>query len=33
LWGIFKNKISKSLAYLLLVSDVWRVLDKTTMSL
>jgi len=33
LWGIFKSKVSNSLAHLLLVSDVWRVSNETTMSL
>jgi hypothetical protein len=33
LWGVFKHKISNPLANLLLVSDVWRVSDKSTMNL
>jgi hypothetical protein len=33
LWGVFKNKISNSLANLLLVSDVWRVSDISSMDL
>lgn len=33
LWGVFKHKISNPFAHLLLVSDVWRVCDESTMKL
>ncbi len=33
LWGVFKQKISKSLAHVLLVSDVWHVSDQWSIEL
>lgn len=33
LWGVLKQKISKSLAHVLLVSDVWHVSDKWSIEL
>lgn len=33
LWGVFKYKISNPLAHLLLVSDVWRVCDESSVKL
>lgn len=33
LWSVFKHKLSNPLAHLLLVSDVWRVYDKSSAQL
>ena len=33
LWGVFKHKISNPVAHLLLISDVWRVSDKSSKKL
>ena len=33
LWGVFKHKISNTLAHLLIVSDVWRVSDESSAKL